>query len=70
MKMPDNIYEYTKGFISDDNYRIYALNYGTGFIIIVISGDDYITGYYGDTINDFTLRIYYALEVMINKMIN
>ena len=69
MVLPDTIYEYTKGFIIDDNYKIYALNYGTGFIIIIISGSDFITGYYGDTINDFTLRIYYCLEYMIRNYI-
>lgn len=67
--MPDNIYEYTKGFIIDDNYKIYAINYGTGFIIIIISGTDFVTGYYGDTINDFTLRIYYCLEYMTRNYI-
>lgn len=69
---PRNLFEYTNGFISDyDNNKIYALNYGTGFIIVVISAQNgYITTYYGDTINDFTLRIYYCLEIMTKKIFN
>lgn len=72
MKAPSSIEEYTSDFISS-NYdnRIYALNYGTGFIIIIISAaNGYITSYYGDTINDFTLKIYYSLEVMCKHLFN
>lgn len=71
MKAPESILEYSKGFIDDETEnRIYALNYGTGFIIIIISGNESISKYYGDTINDFTLRIYYALEIMCKNFIN
>ncbi len=68
----DSIIDFTKGFIIDKNYKIYALNYGTGFILIVVSSSDgnIINSYYGDVINDFTLKIYYALEVMCKNLLN
>lgn len=68
-----NLYEFTNGFIDDNSInQMYALNYGTGFIIIVLSSLDgkNINSYYGNTINDFTLRIYYALEIMCKNMTN
>ncbi len=68
----DSVYEFTKGFITNDDFKIYALNYGTGFILIVVSSLDgkHVNTYYGDTINDFTLRIYYALEIMCKNLLN
>lgn len=69
-KIPNDVFEYTKGFISNQNYKIYALNYGSGFIIIVVGGTSFIEDYYGDTINDFTLNIYYCLEIMCKNLLN
>lgn len=71
-KAPTDISSYTKGFINKYAVNnIYAINYGTGFVIIIISSENgYITNYYGDTINDFTLKIYYCLEVMIKHLFN
>ena len=70
MKKPESIEEYTKGFIYNDDYKIYALNYGTGYVIIVVDGKEYAKGYYGDTINDFTLNIFYCLEIMCKNLTN
>lgn len=68
----DNIIEFSKGFIIDKNYKIYAINYGSGFVIIVVSSANgyNVTSYYGNIINDFTLKIYYALEIMCKNFLN
>lgn len=68
----DNIIEFSKGFIIDENYKIYAINYGSGFVIIVVSSANgyNVTSYYGNIINDFTLKIYYALEIMCKNFLN
>ena len=63
----ESIESFSKGYISDyDVYKIYAINYGSGFAIIVISSKDgkIISNYYGDMINDFTISIYYCLDIM------
>lgn len=70
MKTPESIEEYTKGFIDSREFKIYALNYGTGYVIIVVDGESYIKSYYSDVINDFTLKIFYSLEVMCKNNIN
>ncbi len=63
----NNIEDFTKGYINEyDIYKIYAINYGHIFVLIVVSSKDgtIISNYYGETINDFTMNIYYCLDIM------
>ncbi len=63
----ESIDSFSKGFISDyDLYKIYAVNYGSGFALIVVSSKDgnIVSNYYGEMINEFTMGIYYCLDIM------
>ena len=70
LPFPNGMYSFTKGYISDDDiFKIYAVNYGSGFIIIVVSSinGNSVNGYYGNIINDFTLKIFYCLDIICNR---
>lgn len=65
-----SIEDFSQGFISGrDDYKVYALNYGSSFAIIIVSSTDgcHIDNYYGDMFNDFTMNIYYCLDIMCSK---
>lgn len=68
-KEPDNIETFTKGFINDyHSYKIFAINQDHRFVIIIVASKDgvIIDRYYGETINEFTMFIYYCLDIICN----
>ncbi|MGM9970841.1 MAG: hypothetical protein ACI35W_00330 [Anaeroplasmataceae bacterium] len=70
LPLVESISSFSKGYISDyDIYKIYAINYGSSFAIIVVSSKDgnIVSDYYGDLFNDFTMKIYYCLSIMCKE---